>query len=63
MRADQRKGSGNLVAFPALHADEPVLDHVEPSVSIAASDIVHSVDDLEEAHGLSIERARDAVLE
>ncbi len=59
---DEGKARGHLVALAALHAHKPVLHHVDAAEAVGPGDLVQGVDDTEEAHGLAVHSAGDALL-
>jgi len=60
---DKGQARGHLVALAALHAHKPVLHHVDAAEAVGPGDLVQGVDDTEEAHGLAVHSAGDALLE
>ena len=47
--------AGGFVHAAALHADEAVLDHVDPADAVAAADLVQRLDDLQRAELLAVD--------
>ena len=60
VRHDEGERRGGLVALAALHAHEPVLDHVEAAVAVRAGDLVQGVDDAEEAFLVAVDHIGQA---
>ena len=60
---DEGQTSRHLVAFAALHAHEPVLHHIDAAEAVAAGDVVHGVDGVEEAHRSAVKRTGNALIE
>ena len=60
---DEGQTARHLVALAALHAHEPVLHHIDAAVAVGAGDIVHGVDDVEEAHRSAVKRTGNALIE
>ena len=63
VRLNESQAARHLVALAALHAHEPVLHHVDAAVAVGAGDVVHGVDDVEEAHRGAVKRAGNALIE
>ncbi len=59
MRAGVDLAAGGLVHAAALHADEAVLDQVEPADAVLPAEIVERREQGRRAHRLAVER--DAV--
>ena len=60
---DEGEGAGGLVALPALDADPPVLDHVDPAPPVRPDHGADGRDQLVQGHAHAVDRHRHARLE
>ena len=60
---NERDGSGGLVNFARLDADEAVLNHVDAADALDAGATVHFLDSLKRGDGTSVDSDRDTLVE